>query len=412
MESILQATLGIIISLCVAFSLSENKKAISYKHGILTLAWLIGISFATRTKVVLYSFKYLNSIMIALSTSSKKACGFVFGYLATGDNPYTLISDDTPFILALQSLPVVILVSTILSLLFHFGIMQFIINNTAKFFMRALGVGSALGMGFVANIFVGLSQSPLIIKPYLSNLTRSELFSFICCGLAGSASAIAIIYAGVLNSVLENSMGHITTAMIMNVFTALLLARIVIPETQKTTQGQEIIFTKHNSAMDAIYNGIMDGSKVVINVIAMIIGFLGLIYLINSTLEASFLPGKFNSLENIIGLFLSPIAWLMGINEENILQAGSILASKLVMNELIAYQDLISSTLIDNEKNKIIMIYAICGFANLSSIGVIIGSYTVLAPNRKNEVTTLVVKAMLVGSIANFLTGTIVGIAY
>jgi len=280
-------------------------------------------------------------------------------------------------------------------------------------FRKTLFIGGTLGMAMAVNVFTGMSETPLIVRSYLKRLTHSELFSLMVCGTACAASSVMVIYEVILNSIMLGTIVHIISAVLISIPGALAMARIIVPETGKITEGDDADFTRSSSALDAISSGIMDGAKVMISIIAMLIGFVALVALINQFLGV--FPDINNApitMQRILGVALSPVAWIIGFPASEMHAVGSLLGTKMIFNEILAYQEFVKMSAILSEKSKIMMVYVLCSFANIGSIGIMIGIYTSLVPERKVEVIKLGVKAIIAGSLANYITASIVGMLH
>ncbi len=314
--------------------------------------------------------------------------------------------------LAFRALPLILLVSALSSLLFYWRILPLVVRGFSWLLERSMNVGGALGFGAAANVFVGMIEAPLLIRPYLARMTRAELFAVMTCGMATIAGTVMVLYASVLSGVLPDAMGHILTASIISAPAAIMVARLLVPETQPETEGRVMIDQEANSSMEAVTRGTISGLRLLAYIVAMLIVFVALVSLVNEILE--FLPEVNDaplSLERLLGWLMAPVAWLMGIPWAESVAAGSLLGTKTVLNELLAYLQLAAlpeDTL--SQRSQLILIYALCGFANLGSLGIMLGGMTVMAPERRREVVALGPKSILSGSIATCLTGTVVGL--
>jgi CNT family concentrative nucleoside transporter len=357
-------------------------------------------------------FLVLNKLVISLEEATKAGTSFVFGYLGGGSLPFEEKYPGAGFVLALQALPLVLVVSALSSLLFYWRILPYIVKAFSFVLEKTMNLGGALGLGVAANIFVGMIESPLLIKPYLKVMTRSELFSIMTCGLATIAGTVMILYASILKVVIPDSIGHILIASIISAPAAITVSRLMIPETGKGTAGKLMPLQTATSSMDAITNGTSEGLKLLLNIVAMLIVLVALVCLVNQAL--SIIPhigGKPVTLQRLLGYVMSPIVWLIGIPWAEAQTAGGLMGTKTILNEFIAYLELANLpegalTL----RSRLIMTYALCGFANLGSLGIMIGGLGSMVPERKNEIVALGMKSIVAGTLATCMTGAIVGI--
>jgi len=391
----------------IAWLLSENKRLFSYKILLSGISLQIAIAvLLVEVPSITSSLDIISSGLQSISDSTSKSLKFCFGELGDSNGPMG-------FILSLHAFPILIVISALAALLMHWKILPFIIKMFSIFFRKTLSVGGTLGIAVSANMFTGMSETPLIIKSYLPKLTRSELFSLITCGTTGIAGSVMVLYSVIIGSVMPNSMQHIISSVLIGIPAALTFSRIIVPETEVAlTEGDHIFSKKANNTLDAVFTGIMDGAQVMITIIAMFIGFISLIDIFDKILANIVIGETALSMQYILGLIFAPITWLMGVpwSEANI--AGGLLGMRFITNELVAYQEFanIGSSL--SEHTKIIVVYALCGFANVGSVGIILGVYNALVPARRSEINSFAVKAIIAGTMANCTTATIVGLLY
>jgi CNT family concentrative nucleoside transporter len=404
----IQAFSGIFVFILISFLLSENKRKISIKFvisGIFCqfLLAAIFLKFPYSKEI----FIYLNKIVLILDEATRAGTSFVFGYIGGGELPFKENFPGRTFSLAFQALPIVLVISAVSSLLFYLKILPVVVRGFSYILTKTLRIGGAEGVGVSANIFIGMVESPLLIRPYINQMTRSEIFSVMTTGMATIAGTVMVLYAGILSDKIPGILGHILTASIISVPAALITAKIIIPETKEVTKGKFFDPEPSTSSMDAITKGTMSGLNLWLNIIAMIIVLVALVHLANIFL--SFLP--FSSpltLQKILGYLMAPIAWLMGIPWSEALSAGSLLGTKTVLNEFIAYLELLKlpkNALSD--KSELIITYALCGFANPGSLGIMIGGLGAMAPKRRDEIVSLGLKSIIAGTIATCMTGAV-----
>ncbi len=409
----LQGLLGLIAFCAIAWLFSENRRAVRPSVAVIGLGLQFGLALLL-LKLPLFRqfFLALNDVILALQVATEAGTRFVFGYLSGGTQPFQETHAEASFVLAFRALPLILLVSALSSLLFYWRILPLVVRAFSWVLERSMNVGGALGFGAAANVFVGMVEAPLLIRPYLARMTRAELFAVMTCGMATIAGTVMVLYASVLSGVLPDAMGHILTASIISAPAAIMVARMLVPETQPDTEGRVTIAQEANSSMEAVTRGTIGGLRLLANIVAMLVVFVALVSLVNQIL--GFLPEVADaplSLERLLGWLMAPVAWLMGIPWGESAAAGSLLGTKTVLNELLAYLQLAAlpeDTL--SQRSQLILTYALCGFANLGSLGIMLGGMTVMAPMRRSEVVALGPKSILSGTIATCLTGTVVGL--
>lgn len=415
MENLLipQAIFGIVTFLAVAWLFSENRKNVNFKQMLGGLAIQFALALIVlKVEAVRDGFLFVGQGVMALKNATAAGTNFVFGYLGGGDLPFIPTEGANTFIFAFQALPIIIVVSAISMLLFHWKVLPTIVKFFSGAFQKGMGIGGALGVCAAAKMFLGQTDAPLLIRPYLGKFTRSELFTVMVAGMATTSIAIMVLYAMILENTIADPISHILTASVISVPAAITIARVLIPQVGEGTSGHLVIPYQFSSTMDAISQGTSDGIKLFTNILAMLIVFLALVALVNSIL--SLLPewnGEPVSLQLILGYALSPLAWLMGIPWDEAVVAAGLLGKKTILNEVIAFIGLASVPQgILSAKTNLIMTYALCGFANLSSIGIQIGGIGTMVPERRQEIISLGFKAMIAGTIASCMSGTVIGI--
>ena len=336
----------------------------------------------------------------------------MFGYLGGGKAPFTLSDPANTFIFAFKALPLIIVVSAISALLFYWRILPWIVKQLARLLSRSMGIGGALGLGATVNIFVGMIEAPLFIRPYLTKLSRSELFALMTTGMATIAGTMMVLYASILSGIREDALGQILSASVISIPAALVIALILVPEKEQGITNEAEICSEATSSMDAITRGTLDGVKLLINIVAMLIVFLALVALVNIFL-ALFpdVNGEAITLQRILGLVFAPLVWLMGIPANEIFAAGSLMGIKTILNEFLAYLQLVAlpkGSL--SARSEMIMIYALCGFANFGSLGIMLGGMGTMVPERRTEIAGLGFKSILAGTLATMMTGAFVGV--
>ncbi|NQU62611.1 MAG: nucleoside:proton symporter [Rhodospirillales bacterium] len=414
-----QGVLGLIVFLAAALVMGErgSEVALSRKLKIAAAGLAVQIALALvllKFPPVQHAFIWLNGAVGALQAASEAGTGFVFGYLGGGPLPFEESQPGASFILAFRALPLILVMSALSALLFHWRVLPVIVRGFSKVLEKSLRIGGAVGVATAANVFVGMVEAPLLIRPFVAKLTRSELFVVMTCGMATIAGTMMVIYATVLGPVVPDALGHLLTASMMNVPAAITVALLMVPDEGPPTpgtldlgQGEE-----PHGAMDAVVRGTLDGVGLLINVIAMLVVLVALVHLVNQIM--GLLPdagGAALTMQRVLGWALSPVAWLMGLPWAEAGTGGALLGTKIVLNEFIAYLDMAAlpkGAL--GEGSRLIMAYAMCGFANLGSLGIMIGGLATIAPERRAEVVALGPKSIIAATLATYMTGAVVGL--
>ncbi len=411
----LRSALGLVVLVLLAWLLSSDRRRVPWRMLLGGVALQFAIA-GLMLKVPVFSgvFMALNKVVLAMEEATRAGTTFVFGYLGGGPVPFPEPKPGSSFILAFQALPLVIVIGALTSLLFYWRILPYVVRAFSWVLKKTMGIGGALGVGAGGTIFLGMIEAPLLIKPYLNQLTRSELFAMMATGLSCIAGTMLMLYAAVLGSVIPDALGHILTASVIHAPAALAIAAVMLPETGSPTLGDAIPPSSASGSMDAVAKGTWDGLQLFLNIIAMLISFLALVKIVN--LGLAFLPdvgGEALTLQRVLGLLLSPVAWLLGIPWEEARAAGGLLGTKIVLNEFIAFIDMSQlPTGVLGDRTRLILTYAMCSFANFGSVGIIIGGLGALCPERRAEIAGLAMKALAAGAIASLMTGAVVGVLF
>ncbi len=408
-----QGLLGIITFLSVAWIISENRRGVRYTvalTGVIVQLAIAGILLYV--PVFKKIFLLLNNVVLSLEAATKAGASFVFGYIGGGTPPFLLQDPGSNFILAFQALPLVLVIGALSALLFYWKILPYIVKGFSFVLQKTMNIGGALGLGASTTIFLGMVEAPLVIKPYLKNMTRSELFSLMTVGMACIAGTVMILYATILNNVIPDPLGHILVASFIHVAAAITIARIMVPESGGETAGRLIPQRTATSSMDAVVKGTMDGLHLLLNIIAMLLVMVALVHLAN--LLIGLLPnagGQPLTLQRILGFVMAPVVWLFGIPWPQAQTAGYLMGTKTILNELLAFLEMakLPSGALD-DRSRLIMTYALSSFANFGSLGILIGGLGSLAPERRDEVVGLGMKALVAGTLATCMTGAVMGI--
>jgi len=411
---VLQSLFGLLVLIGIATLLSEDRARIPWR------TVLIGVSLQLLLAVLLIKLPFsqslfagLNQLVLALDKATTAGTSFVFGYLGGDDFPFEVSDPSRTFVLAFKALPLVIVVSALSALLFYWRVLPWVVGRLARLLSRSLGIGGALGLGAAANIFVGMIEAPLFIRPYLAKLSRPDLFALMATGMATIAGTMMVLYASILSGIREDALGQILAASVISIPAALVIALILVPaEGEPATDAGAPPGSEADSAMDAITRGTLQGVTLVINIVAMLIVFVALVALVNLLL--GLLPeinGEALSLQRLLGVLFAPLVWLMGIPFDEALTAGALMGIKTILNEFLAYLELAAlPPQALSERSEIIMIYALCGFANFGSLGIMLGGMGTLVPERRAEIAALGLKSILAGTLATLMTGAFVGI--
>ena len=418
----LQALFGLVVFIGIAVLFSEQRRMLNWQ----LLAAGLGLQFLVafvmfRFELLQALLNALNQVVVAIADATETGSLFLFGYLGGDPSnvayPFSIDNPEATVILAFRILPLILIFTVLSAILWHFRILPLIVRGFSVVLRRAMGVSGAVGFSAAANIFIGMVESPALIRPYIKGLTRSELFVVMSCGMATIAGTVMVLYSVILGEVIDNALGHILTASVISAPAAIMLALIMVPAIPKDSAqiagGDAVdISTDYHSVMDAIVRGTSDGLKLMVNVGAMLLVFIALVALLNSALLL--VPYSSNdplTLQTILGWMFAPLVWLMGIPWQEAQLAGTLMGIKTALNELLAFLalvDLPAESLSD--KSTIIMTYALCGFANFGSLGIMIAGLTGMCSERTREIVALAPKSLISGTLATCMTGTIAGL--
>jgi CNT family concentrative nucleoside transporter len=411
----LQSAFGVIALLALAFAISEKRGAVSWRLVALSLALTVTLAIILlKIPPVRTAIASVNGAVDAVSAATRAGTAFVFGYLGGGQLPFDPKAPGSEFILAFNGLPIVLVMSVLTTLLFYWKILPLVVRGFSYALERTLGIGGAVGLSTAANIFVGNVEAPLFIRPYLAKLTRAELFIVMTGGMAGIAGTVLVLYATILAPFVPDAAGHLVVASVLGAPAAILVSALMVPETKnRKTKGElEDPERTATSTMDAITKGTTDGLALLLNIVAMLLVLVALVHLANAILSViPEIAGAPITLQRILGILMAPICWLMGIPWSEAATAGSLMGLKTVLNEFIAYIEL--SKLPPgalSDRSRLIMLYAMCGFANFASLGIMIAGLTTMAPQRRPEIVSLGLKTIVSGTLATCVIGAIIGV--
>jgi len=408
----LQSALGICVIIAVAWLFSENRREFPWRVVLGGLALQATLALLLlKVPLAQRALLDLNGVVGALTTATRAGTSFVFGVVG-GGAPASVDNASDLAGFAFSVLPLVIVISALSALLFHWRILPVVINGIAYVLRRILGLGGAVGLGAGATIFLGMVEAPLLIRPYLARITRSELFILCTVGLATVAGTVFALYATILKSVVPGAIGHILVASMMSLPSAIVIARIMIPGEVASGAVDHSGEARYRSSMDAVARGTEDGLKIWLQIVAMLVVMLALVALVNQILLV--FPAVWGApltLERMFGWLFAPVVWLYGVPWSEATTAGSLMGVKTILNELVAYLKLAAlppGTL--DPRSTLIMIYAMCGFANLGSVGIMIAGMSALMPERRDEIVPLAMRAIVSGTMASGMTGAMIGL--
>jgi CNT family concentrative nucleoside transporter len=408
----LQSALGIAAIVALAWLLSENRRAFPLRTVLAGLALQIALALlllkVAVARDVLFS---LNGVVDALTAATKAGTSFVFGYTGGGKAPFAVTDPSAMASFAFQILPLVIVISALAALLWHWRILPAVVGGFAWALRKTMGIGGAVGLGSAATIFLGMIEAPLLIRPYLAKMSRAELFMLFSVGLSTVAGTVFVLYATILQPVVPGALGHILVASVMSLPAAILIARIMIPGVSETDAGAAPGF-EYRSSMDAIARGTEDGLRLWLSIVAMLLVIVALVALADIILShAPDVAGSPLTVERIFGWIFAPVVWLFGIPWDQAPTAGALMGDKTVLNEFVAYLGLahLPEGALD-PRSRLIMLYAMCGFANLGSVGIMIAGVSGLVPERRAEIVPLAMRALISGTMASGLTGAVIGL--
>ena len=410
---VLQGSAGLVVFLLLAWLMGENRKQVSLKMVAVGIgAQVITGLILLKVPVFRQFFLVLNDGVMALAAATTAGTTFVFGYLGGAPLPFVETYPGAAFVLAFRALPLVLVISALSALLFHWRILPLVVKGFSWCLRKTMGLGGAEGLGVSANVFVGMVESPLFVRPYLEKMTRSELFTLMTAGMATIAGTVMVLYASILGDAIPGVMGHILTASIISVPAAVTVAKVMVPETGSPTGGQLVVANPDAGSMDAVTRGTLQGVELLINIVAMLVVLVALVHLVNTMLGVfPDMGGRPLTLQRVLGGVMAPIVWCMGVPWQEAPVAGGLMGVKTILNEFLAYLELsrlAPGTLSD--RSMLIMTYAMCGFANPGSLGIMIGGMGTMAPGRRSEIVALGLRSVVAGTLATCMTGAVVGI--
>ena len=422
-----QSLVGLVAIPLIAWALSERRAAIGPARMARLVLAGVGLQVVIagimlNVPAVRGAFDLAAGLVTALQAATAAGVRLVFGYLAGAPAPFQTVDPQNSFILAFHALPLILVISALTKVLYHWGILQRVVHAVGWVLRRTMGVSGPVGTSAAANIFVGMVEAPLLVRPYLAGMTRAGLFATMTVGMAGVAGTVLAVYASVLQPVLPGAAGHLIVASVISVPAALLLSELMVPNdpvmdpASAASVGPEadkiVIDDPPRSSMDAIAQGTWEGVVLLANVTAMLIVAVALVALANQLLGLLTAPfGLQLTFQQVLGWAFAPLAWLAGIPWAECARAGALLGVKTVLNEFLAYLQLAGlapGTL--SERSRLILTYALCGFANFGSLGIMVGGIAAMVPQRRAEIASLGAKTMVSGTLATLMTAAVVGL--
>lgn len=419
MSLVVQSLIGVVVLPLLALAISEDRRHLAPAQAVTVIATAIAVQIALAILLLKVPqsqvlFEGLAGAVRVLQAATDAGTSLVFGYLAGGPAPFEVVEPRHGFILAIRALPIILVLSAIVRLLYHWGILQWLVRAFAAVLARTVGTSGPLGLVAAANIFLGPIEAPLLIRPYLAGLGRGALFAAMAVSMATVAGTVMALYAGLLAPHLPGAAGHLLAASIMNVPAALMLARLATPAGFEIGSQASAELSQEGaprSSMEAIASGTSEGVRLVVIVGAMLIVIVSLVALVNAALAAVAPAGSTWTMQALLGVLFTPLAWIIGLPWQDAAAGGRLLGEKLVLNEFIAYLDL--AAMPDDAiaaRSRLILTYALCGFANLGSLGIMIGGLTAMVPARRDEILSLAPKAVAIGFLASLLSAAVIGL--
>jgi CNT family concentrative nucleoside transporter len=407
-----QSALGIVVIIALAWAVSENRRAFDWRivAGGLGMQLVLALVLL-EVPLARNALFALNGAVEALNNATRAGSGFVFGYIGGAPEPFDVTRPSNITSLAFSVLPLVMVISALSAILWHWGILGRIVNAVAFVLKRVMGIGGAVGLGAAATVFLGNIEGQLVIRPYLARMTRTELFILMTTGLAVIAGTVFVLYATILTPVMPDALGHLLVCSMMSLPAAIMISRIMVPGPADTDHSGKTGH-EYRSTMDAMADGTVNGAKIYAQIIAMLLVTVALVALVNMMLGAlPHVAGAPLTMERMLGWVFAPVVWLYGVPASDAVAAGGLMGTKIVLNELISYLNMANlppGTL--TPRTVTIMVYAMCGFANLASVGILIAGMSALLPERRDEIVPLALKALLSGAMATGLSACWIGL--
>jgi CNT family concentrative nucleoside transporter len=403
----------LVLLLVFAWVLSENRRVVPWRIVLAGLALQLALAvLLLKAPPLQQFFLAANDAMLALERATQAGTSFVFGFLGGAPLPFETVPGTSTFVLAFRALPLLLVVSALSAVLFYWRVLPWIVRAMAFMLEKTMGIGGAVGLSTAANVFVGMVEAPLVVRPYLAALSRGELFIVMTTGMATIAGTVMVLYATILTPIVPFAMGHILGASLISAPASIVVAALMIPPLGEPVPATLIGVPQARSTMDAVVRGTVDGLALLLNIVALLIVLVAIVTLVNLMLAAlPALGGAPVTLQRLLGFLMGPLVWLAGIPWSEALVAGALMGTKTVLNEFIAYADMAAlPPAALSERSRLLMTYALCGFANFGSLGILVGGLTAMMPERRDEVLALGLRSIVSGTLATLATAATVGV--
>src|SRR5688572_3088285 len=402
MADSIHALTGMAGLLALAWLASEDRRAVPWRAVLAGMGLLVILALVfLKVPLIKDAFMKLNDVLLVLERATQAGTSLVFGYLGGGNTPFTISDPGSNFVLAFRALPLVLLMSALSALLFYWRVLPAIVRGISFLLERTMRVGGVVGLSTAANVFVGMVEAPLFVRPYLARVSRGELFAIMAGGMASIAGTVLFLYGAVLGRSQPDAVAHLLIASILSAPAALVIAFLMVPPAT-TTGGALELKSEAAGSMDALTRGTLDGAQLLVNIVAMLVVFVALVALVNLLIAPYTVQG-------VLGWLLAPLAWLAGVPWAEARAGGALLGTKTVINELVAYIDLANMKDL-SDRSRLLLTYALCGFANFGSLGIMIGGLGTMSPERRKDVVDLGIKSIVAGTLATCLTAATVAL--
>lgn len=408
----MQGIFGVLFLVIFAWLCSERRDQIDVRFLGIGLFAQFSLAFLFfQVPLISDILMSLNFIIAAIEAATLEGTRFLFGYLGGGSEPFEVSEGGYLYLFAFRVLPNVIVFCVLIAVLWYWKILPKVVTGFGFLLRRVFKVSGAVGTSAAATLFLGMVETPMIIRAYLTKLTRSEFFTVMTCGMSTVAGSVMIIYANTLSDIIPGAIGHIVVGSVLNIVGAIYVSRIIVPEDSTPTSSDKFEDLGYSSTMDAITRGTQDGLKLALNIGGMLLVIISLVALVNGVLGLLEISGEPLSLQRMLGWLFSPLAWLIGVPWSEAHLAGNLMGSKIVLNEMIAFIELAALGNDLSENSRLVLLYALCGFANFGSLGILIGGLSTLVPERKTDYLSLAPKSLISGNVVTFITASLVGLA-
>jgi len=398
----MHALAGMAGLVALAWLMSEARRSVPWRTVAGGILLVIALALlCLKIPLIKGAFMAMNDALLVLERATQAGTSLVFGYLGGGPAPFAVTAPEATFVLAFRALPIVLVMSALSALLFYWRILPVVVRGLSWLLRKSMGIGGVVGLSTAANVFVGMVEAPLFVRPYLARVSRGELFAIMTGGMASIAGTVLFLYATLVARVLPDAAAHLLIASILSAPAALAIAYVMVPPDGEATTGELELRSEARSSMDALTRGTLDGAQLLLNIVAMLVVFVALVALVNLVIAP-------HTLQGTLGVLLAPLAWLAGVPWAEAPAAGALLGTKTVLNELVAYIDLSGSGL--SQRSSIVMTYALCGFANFGSLGIMIGGLGTMCPERRGEIVSLGFKSIAAGTLATCFTAAAVAL--